>query len=80
MDKLREKDVRQAFGKVLRLRRNALGLSQEELAHRSNVSMRFISLLETDNRQPTLTKLFALSKGLDINLSDFIREIEDELV
>lgn len=35
----------EAFAKILRKQRTAAGLSQEELAHRAGVSMRYVSLL-----------------------------------
>lgn len=79
MGKNKNEELCEAFGKVLRLRRNALGLSQEEFAHRADVSMRFISLLETGKRQPTLTTLYSLSRALEISFTNFAGEIEKEL-
>ena len=50
-----------AFADCLRTRRKAAGFSQEELAFRCDLSMSYISFLETRNRQPTLTVIEVLA-------------------
>ena len=65
-----------AFAKTLQARRKKLGLSQEELAFRTDLSMSYISLLETKNRQPTLTVMAALANELDMSATDLMREVE----
>ncbi|WP_120499031.1 helix-turn-helix domain-containing protein [Roseovarius sp. EL26] len=65
-----------AFATVLKERRRAAGLSQEELAFRTELSMSYISLLETQNRQPTLTVLAAICQQLGVSIADFMAEIE----
>ena len=67
-----------AFAKVLRQRRKMAGLSQEELAFRTELSMSYISLLETKNRQPTLTVMAGLAKELGMTTTDFLRYVEAE--
>lgn len=63
-----------AFAKVLKRRRWAAGLSQEELAFRTDLSPSYISLLETANSQLTLTVLAELSDRLGIDLPELIAE------
>jgi len=70
--------IKLAFGKVLRVKRKALGISQEELAARSGIAMRYVSLLECNQRQPTISTLYLLSEGLQISLTEFVSEIEEE--
>ena len=65
-----------AFAEVLLRRRRAANLTQEQLAEKADVSVRFISFLETKRRQPTLTIIAALSQGLGITLAEFAGEIE----
>ena len=65
-----------AFAIILKERRKAAGLSQEELAFRTDLSMSYISLLETRNRQPTLTVIAALCQELGISIGDFMTDIE----
>ena len=65
-----------AFAEVLRRRRRAAALTQEQLAELADVSTRHISFLETQRRQPTLTIIAALSHGLGMTLEEFAGEIE----
>lgn len=69
--------LRTAFGRVLRTRRSALGLSQEELAHRAGLTPRYISLLECDHRQPTISTVYLLAGALDLSFSEFCLMIEN---
>lgn len=68
-----------AFARVLRRHRKRLGLSQEELSFRTELSMSYISLLETTNRQPTLTVIHTLSRELNVPMGQLLSEVEDEL-
>lgn len=71
--------VQEAFATALRRRRHALGISQEELAHRADITMRYVSLLETGRRVPTIVVVFALAQGLECSSVDFIADIETAL-
>ena len=64
------------FGHVLRKLRNAQNLSQEGLAGRSDRHPSFISLLERDQKKPSLDTLVALAHGLDMKASDMLKKIE----
>lgn len=68
-----------AFAKVLRQQRLAKGLSQEELAHRAGVSIRYISLLESRRHHPSLATVHGLCAGLSISMVEFVGAIEAEL-
>lgn len=65
-----------AFAEVLRRRRITAGLTQEQLAELADVSVRHVSFLETQRRQPTLTIIAALSHGLGLTLAEFAGEVE----
>lgn len=65
-----------AFATALSEQREKARLTQEELAERADVSARFISFLENGRRQPSLSTLHALSKGLRISMQDLVAEIE----
>lgn len=79
MRKLEDDKARQAFATVLRRRRNAKAWSQEELAHEAGIAMRYVSLLETNKRQPTISTIFALAGALRVPASSLIEEVETEL-
>lgn len=76
MENSETKILRAMFGRTLREKRKAIGLSQEELAYRASLTPRYISLLECDKRQPTISTLYLLSEGLGISLSEFVTDIE----
>ncbi len=65
-----------AFAKTLRHQRLAKGLSQEELAHRAGVSMRYVSLLESRHHQPSLATMRGLCEGLEVSMADFVGQVE----
>ena len=67
-----------AFAEVLRRRPRAAGLSQEELAHRAGVSIRYVSLLESRCHRPGLGTLKSLADGLGLTLTELVSEIEAE--
>lgn len=61
-------DVRHRLGaRVQRLRLDQ-GLSQEELADRANVHRTYVSGVERGVRNPTITVLEKLAKGLGVSL------------
>lgn len=68
-----------AFSMVLRRRRLACGLSQEELAHRAGVSMRYVSLLEGRRHQPTLATINRLCHGLGLSMSELMVDVQQVL-
>jgi len=79
MDETESDALREAFGKVLRIKRKELDFSQEELAGRAGIAMRYVSLLEGNKRQPTLTTLYGIASALEMTMSEFMSLIEKEL-
>ena len=71
--------VRDAFATTLRRKRNEAGLSQEELGFRAGIAMRYVSLLETGKRQPTISTIASICDALDMTMSAFMKEIEGRL-
>ncbi|MDB5658481.1 MAG: hypothetical protein JWS10_1096 [Cypionkella sp.] len=66
-----------AFAEALVEERKRAGLTQEDLAERAGVSVRFVSFLETGKRQPTLSALAAVSVGLGISMVEMISATEE---
>ncbi|GAA6153901.1 helix-turn-helix domain-containing protein [Pseudoteredinibacter isoporae] len=60
------------FGLHIRALRKAANLSQEEVAHRAEMDRGYLSGIENGKRNPTLTQLLKLAKGLEVNLVDLI--------
>lgn len=65
-------------GTVLKRVRKSLKLSQEKLAHRSSLDRTYISMLERNIKQPTITTIFLLAEALEMKPSEFVRLLEDE--
>jgi len=76
MDQIDEDELLEAFSRVLRKNRLEAGLSHEELAHRADKSIRYISLLESRKHQPSLATLKKLCMGLGVSMTKFVSEIE----
>lgn len=71
--------VRDAFAKVLRQKRKEQNWSQEELGFRAGITMRYVSLLECNKRQPTISTIYTISQALNVSMTDFMELIEHEM-
>ena len=61
------------------MKRNSLGISQEELGFRCGLDRTYISGIERGVRNPSLTALVALSKGFEITVSQLLNKLEKEV-
>lgn len=66
-----------ALATVIKLRRRALGFSQEDLAGHCQLDRPYISLIEVGRKQPTLSVLLRLADGLQYSLSEFMGLVQD---
>ena len=71
--------LHEAIANVLRMRREALGLSKRKLAELAWLERVYIIQLEQGTKQPTLNALFYLSEALALQPSDFVKLVEDEI-
>ncbi len=58
------------LGQRIRFERLKKGLSQEELAEKTDLSRRAISCIECGVNDPKYTTLLKISEALDINISN----------
>lgn len=65
------------IGSVLRRLRKERGVSQEDLAERSELDRTYISLIENGRRQPTVSTLFAIADALGLKASEIVKQIEE---
>ena len=63
----------------VKARRSELGYTQEDLAGRCELDRPFISLIEVGRKQPTISVLYLLSRGLDLSFTEFADRIERRL-
>lgn len=62
------------FATKVRNRRHALALTQEQLAERAEFHVNYIGGIERAERNPSITSLIALAKGLDCLGKDLLPE------
>lgn len=75
------------IGEKVRQLRKAMGLSQEELAHKTDLGTSYLSALERGEKNPTVGTLMRISDVLDTTLAELIagdeiravREVEELL-
>lgn len=68
-----------AFGAVIRRRRLALGIAQEQLALLSSTDRSFVGKVERGENQPSLILILRLSKALGCSAADLIADVEAAL-
>ncbi len=64
------------FGRAVRARRQAIGISQEELADRSGLHRTYVSDIERGVRNVSLNNIAKLAVALDCSPSELLREAE----
>ena len=71
-----KRDLKRAFGQVIKEQRIARGLSQQELADYSEMDRTYLSDLERGLNYPTLNIVFKLCEILDIKPHLLILKVE----
>jgi len=69
-------DVKKFFGAAVRLRRDHLGISQEELAGRAGLHRTYISDVERGARNVSLESIHRLAHALEVPLSALFARLE----
>lgn len=64
------------LGRTIRHQRAALGISQEELAARSDLHRTYVADVERGNRNPSLVSIQAIAKGLGVPISELFHQVE----
>lgn len=68
-------DVKKQFGAAVRLHRDKLGISQEELAARAGLHRTYISDVERGARNVSLESIHRLAEALEVQLSGLFLRI-----
>ena len=74
-----KKKILAALGQLVKQRRVALKISQEELGLRANLDRTYISGVERGLRNPSLTALTSLANGLGITVANLLDNLEIEV-
>ena len=76
LENLKHKHLYTCLGEVIRERRKALDLSQEELAAGAGIDRAFLSNLERGQRKPSFGTVARIAKGLKIKYSRLVAKCE----
>lgn len=68
--------IQARFGSVVRGQRLSVGLSQQELAHRSGLHRTYVTDVERGARNPSLNSIKKLSDALGVSLSNLFNLVE----
>jgi transcriptional regulator with XRE-family HTH domain len=69
-------DIRERFGYAVKLRREALGLTQEDLADKAGIHRTYLSDIERGTRNVSLINIERLAAALALSLSELFRLVE----
>ena len=70
-------DFAKFFAEAVRQHRKAKKLTQEELAERSDLASKMISLIERAERNPSVNVAHSVAQGLGIPLWRLVKDAED---
>ena len=73
---MRHKDMAKAFATVLRRHRAQKAITQETLAERADIASKMVSLIERNQRNPSLNVADSIARGLGVSLAQMIKEAE----
>lgn len=66
------KAIRAGFGKLLREKRHAMGISQEELAFQSGLHRTYVGSVERGERNLSLENIFLFAEALGCNPTELL--------
>ena len=66
-----------SFGSTIRRKREALGLTLEEFAERAGLSPNYVGTVENGRRDPSLSTILALAKGLRAPAGELLGGLKD---
>ena len=71
-------DLKTLLGMAIKTRRTALGISQEELAHRAGLHRTYVSDLERGARNPSIESIEKLAQALQISISELFEKTPND--
>ena len=68
-----ERQELKVLGKIIRSKREAMNLTQMELANKAGVDRNYIGMLERGERNPSYLSLLKIATGLGISVSKLVK-------
>jgi transcriptional regulator with XRE-family HTH domain len=69
-------DIRERFGFAVKIRREELKLTQEDLAHKSGIHRTYLSDVERGARNLSLINIERLAQALTLSMSELFRLVD----
>lgn len=76
MRKRAKPDIRERFGYAVKVRREELRLTQEDLAEKAHIHRTYLSDVERGSRNVSLINIEQIAEGLELQLSELFRIVE----
>jgi transcriptional regulator with XRE-family HTH domain len=76
MKNRKKPDIRERFGFAVKVRREALGLTQEDLADRAQIHRTYLSDIERGTRNLSLVNIEQMAEALSVSMSELFRLVE----
>jgi transcriptional regulator with XRE-family HTH domain len=69
-------DIRERFGFAVKVRREELGLTQEDLADRAGIHRTYLSDIERGSRNLSLINIDRIAAALSLTISSLFQQVE----
>src|SRR4051794_37155984 len=76
MKKRSQADIRERFGFAVKIRREELGLTQEDLAEKAHIHRTYLSDIERGSRNLSLINIERLAAALSLKISELFQIVE----
>ena len=74
------KDIYTEVGERIKLLRQQKGMTQQDLSEKANISIAFLSFLESGKRKGSLKTYQHLATGLSLGLDELFKDLEDDKI
>ena len=73
-------DIRERFGFAVKIRREELGLTQEDLAHKAGIHRTYAGSIERAKVQVSVAVAAQIASALELSLSALFARVESEKI
>lgn len=70
-------DIRERFGFAVKLRREELELTQEDLAHKAGIHRTYLSDIERGSRNVSLINIERVAAALSLSMAELFQRVEN---
>jgi transcriptional regulator with XRE-family HTH domain len=71
-------EILNIFGENVRMYRNLLNISQEELAFRAGLHRTYIGMIERAEKNITLINMEKIAKGLEVKIENLLKDSKND--